>query len=87
MEATIVLDYKGFGTSRAKVGMIETEQVKHTLYYDAGVGLYFRVDNKVKTIATKVDVDDFDKIRDEIIDLIGTPKESIKFNVWLNKAI
>lgn len=67
MKATILLNKNGFDRNKSEVGELITSTNQCKLYYDAGVGLYYRNNNhKVETLATKVDDYDFKKIRNEI---------------------
>lgn len=70
MQATILLNNKGFEKNGSKTGELITSKFQHTLYYDAGLGLFYRNNkSKVETLATKVDGNGIDKIRKEIVKL------------------
>lgn len=81
MEATLILNEAGLAERGKLAGVIATVQEQHNLFYDAGVGLYYRVNGKVETLATKVEEHDFRKIYDEIENLRHSTEKAISFNL------
>lgn len=88
MQATILLNNKGLETNGSEIGELITSKSQHTLYYDAGLGLFYRdKDYKVETLATKVDNNGWDKIIKEITKLKDNVQTIATFNlsVWLRE--
>lgn len=85
MEATLIISNKGLENKGEVAGVIATVEEQHTLYYDSGVGLYYRIDNKVETIATKVNESDFNRIKEEMTNLKTSSEEAVAFNLGFEK--
>ncbi|MDW3953371.1 hypothetical protein QI339_12170 [Staphylococcus saprophyticus] len=81
MEATLIISNKGLENKGEVAGVIATVEEQHTLYYDSGVGLYYRIDNKVETIATKVNESDFNRIKEEMTNLRDSFEKAVAFNL------
>ncbi|MGJ7589049.1 hypothetical protein [Staphylococcus shinii] len=82
MEATIIINSDGLANKGNVAGVVATVKEQHILYYDSGVGLYYRVNNKVETIATKVNQDYFDLIKEKIQNLRESSEKAVSFNIW-----
>ena len=82
MEATLIISNDGLENKGEVAGVVATVEEQHTLYYDSGVGLYYRVNNKVETLATKVNQDYFYLINDEIRNLRESSKKAVSLRIW-----
>lgn len=82
MEATLIISSDGLENKGKVAGVVATIKEQHTLYYDSGVGLYYRINNKVETIATKVNQDYFNRIEDEIHNLRKSSEKAVSFRIW-----